>query len=241
MQVHWLRKHASRLEGDLAAFSRKRDMLVLKGIDGIPADGDWSMFAVVNARYRAVRAQRVVLRRELLDARARVEALVRQNERLNAEARSVVDLNAQVDAQSVELAARAASRREAEIRIAQISAQLEGVLASKSWRITRPLRALRYPFRNSIRLLRRIAGAGVRTLARRPGMRRIGGHVLRRCPWLHDRVIRTLGPQNLYVVGKNPHAVRSPESGPLSPIASMYASLLNGTDQKRKNTGGDAK
>jgi len=75
---------------------------------------------------------------------------------------------------------------------ADLTQRHTAILASRSWRMTRPLRWLSSRGAGGKRLLIRI----LRALSRRPLLRRVAGALVRRMPGLHRLVRTTLFPKS---------------------------------------------
>lgn len=102
----------------------------------------------------------------------------------------------------------------------QLRAQLAAVYASKSWKVTAPLRAcMGFLLRTRERLLhpRRTLGNGLRRLAYQPRIRRLGPFISLHFPALYVRLIRIVNaaPDTAAVVMAVPVSVASPAPMPV--------------------------
>lgn len=79
------------------------------------------------------------------------------------------------------------ARRDAEI--ARQNAVLHAVLNSRSWRFTRPLRAVRYLLTQPTMFLRRVVLAAMRRVVQRPALARPLNSLLKRVPALHGKLV----------------------------------------------------
>ncbi|MHC1654799.1 FkbM family methyltransferase [Stenotrophomonas maltophilia] len=78
-------------------------------------------------------------------------------------------------------------RRDAEV--ARLNEVVHALLTSTSWRITRPLRGLKYLFTQPTMFARRVVLAAMRRVAQRPAVARPLNSLLKRVPRLHAKLI----------------------------------------------------
>jgi hypothetical protein len=195
MSVHWLRHHAARLQGDLDALENERDKWLIRGNAASPGL-EHDMLVALRTRYRRVRAESVLLRRQLRDQQAESkrmrdehgdlleagraarryrmqlfaaeEQLVDKVARVDAQLREIENLREYVAALENQAAGLDAQRVDALAQAGHWKEQTETLLRSSSWRLMRPFRVAR-------RLWSNPAAHG----GRREAARRISGVALR--------------------------------------------------------------
>lgn len=265
MPVNWLRHHAERLERDLAQVTEQRDDLL--SLPDSPGDvSDHDLLVTMRERYRRLRAERIVMRRQVRKAEAEVAAIrsecsamvedaraARQyrmelfaaEERVTASERQIDLLRTETGnlRHYVQVLEQQAGNLEAAYALERAEAnhlreQLAVILGSSSWRLTRPLR-----------VIRRLASQPAAHGGRRAILRRVAGRLLRtasRMPGarrLDAAVLRRM-PRvrqrllRLYGVQEGTRVVPLSTTVGLSPIASQYALALKGADERRDSPRG---
>lgn len=164
---------------------------------------------------------------------------VRQSQQA-AEARAQ-QLEAQLEQVRQSQQAAEARARQSEVRAALVLAELQAVYASRSWRVTAPLRtvgriarelrwsAIKARFRV---ILQRVA----RYTAQRPRLRRLAMAILRRTPVLKSWLMRVVVQQGIAIpiVSQRATAMPSIVSESLSPRAmQIYTNLVAAIAQRR--------
>jgi FkbM family methyltransferase len=162
--------------------------------------------SALQAQHRAAQAEATALQTQQWAAQAEAKALQAQQWAAQAEATT---LQAQHRAAQVEARAHQAETKAqlAEERAAQAEATLQEVFRSRSWRVTRPLRAIRSRVRRLISAvkegrvrsgikwrLKAALCAGARAGERRPTLRRLLGRCLNLTPRLKRRISAVVTP-----------------------------------------------
>ncbi|MDR6642684.1 FkbM family methyltransferase [Luteibacter sp. 1214] len=267
MSVNWLRQHAERLESDLALVTEERDDLLAQG-PFLPSDlPDHDLLITLRERYRRLRAERILMRRQIKDAQAKVlelnnehnelielrrsaqryrlqlfsaqESLAEAEQRVDTQRIEIDNLRHYVRALEVQSSNLETAHGQERAEAAHLRVQLDAILRSTSWRITKPIRLGRRLWSNPSpgdrrSALRGLSGLFLKTAARIPGARRVGGALLRRMPRFRARLLHLHG---LSPPG-DPIAV-DPAADGLSPIARMYAVALKSADERRAVPPGD--
>jgi FkbM family methyltransferase len=264
MPVNWLRHHAERIENDLAVVTAERERLLSQA--ALPREelSEHDMLITLRERYRRLRAERVLMRRQIRDAQAEMlalrnehnelieggreakryrmqlfaaeERIAETDERVDAQRRDIDNLREYIRALEERAGNLEAANEVERAESGRLREQVEVVLRSSSWRLTRPLRVLRRllsdPAAHGGRraLLRSASGLVLRTAARVPGVRRVGGAALRRMPRFRARLLRLHG---LPLVPGDDSLVPSSTVGGLSPVATRYFLALGGADERR--------
>ncbi|WP_052697910.1 FkbM family methyltransferase [Luteibacter yeojuensis] len=261
MAVNWLRQHAQRLQSELDEAERGLDRWLLRGA-ATPGD-EHEMLLALRARYRRSRADCRVLqhqarvqeaelnrlqgeRGELAEAgrsvrRYRMQLfaaeakLVEKTTRLEAKDKEVAELAERVSTLSAHAQWLEEHRLAGLAEAHEWKAQLDSILLSSSWRITRPLRVARRMLSNPqahggrLHLAKRVSGASLRVAARLPGARRLAAAVLRRLPSVRQRLLdlRDLDANASPAPGVTPGPATA-----LSPAAMLYSQALDSASRR---------
>ncbi|MGA7440027.1 MAG: FkbM family methyltransferase [Luteibacter sp.] len=252
MPVAWLRQHAERLERDLVDVAGERDDLLAGGRASTRDVSEHDMLVIMRERYRRLRAQQVLLNRRLRDAQAEDNrAATRYRLELSSMREIVADVEQQRTLQRGEIndlrhyvgvleeharhleAAVALERGEA----SRIRANFDVVMASSSWRLTKPLRAIRRILSNPVPgdrrgAIRSVVRLGLRAGYRVPGVRPAAKAILGRMPRLKARLLRIYGVSATDASGTFPL-----NAGGLSPAAMRYSQVLKGADEQHRVSG----
>ena len=202
---------------------------------------------VTQAEVRAVQAEVRAAQAEVRAAQAEAQTAQAEARASQAEARA-----SQAEAQASQAEARATQAEEGgqkiEVRATEYEAYASALLASTSWRITAPLRALKVANQDVshvLRLVKSKVAARIKVFLQyaklyvnaRPRLKHLLLVLLRRLPGLYSR-LRFAVMENVVSCDSQPAVVSATEFSELNPQArKVYVDLKTAIDRKQKGSG----